>query len=127
MRGRRKARVVAIVESLPQASAAGEQHLSLEVRGRRFGWLLDDHHGDGRLALNCRAEPGTADRLVADNPDRFHVPAYVGHRGWLGLWLDTASVDWSEVHRVIADAYVMTAPKRLLDEVEPPARAPRRR
>jgi hypothetical protein len=123
MRAKRKARVVALVASLPQAAAVGAQHLSLEVRGRRFGWLLDDHHGDGRLALNCRAEAGASERLLATGPERFHIPAYVGHRGWIGLWLDVASVDWPEVHRLLADAYVMTAPKRLLEESESPTRS----
>lgn len=32
-------------------------HLGFTVRGRRFGWLLVDHHGDGRLALVLRAHP----------------------------------------------------------------------
>ena len=46
---RRRRRVISLVESLPEASAvvAGETHLSLEVRGKRFGYFLDDHHGDG--------------------------------------------------------------------------------
>jgi hypothetical protein len=126
-RAKRKARVVALVESFPEASAVGEAHLSLEVRHRRFGWLLDDHHGDGRLALNCRAEPGVSGRLAASGPERFHIPAYLGHRGWVGLWLDVPSIDWAEVHRLLADAYVMTAPRRLLAELDPPTRTSRRR
>lgn len=50
-------RVVALVQSLPDARAVptGDRHLSLEVLGKRFGWFLDDHHGDGRLALNLKA------------------------------------------------------------------------
>jgi hypothetical protein len=117
---KRKARVVELLRSLPEATAVGETHLSLEVRRRRFGWLLDDHHGDGRLALNCRTKPGTAERLVASGPERFHVPAYLGHRGWVGLWLDLASVDWAEVHRLLTDAYIMSAPRRLLSELDSP-------
>src|SRR5262245_7772090 len=117
-RAKRKARVVELLRSLPEATAVGDQHLSLEVHRRRFGWLLDDHHGDGRLALNCRAESGTAERLVASGPERFHIPAYLGHRGWVGLWLDLPSVDWAEVHRLLADAYIMSAPRRLLSELD---------
>jgi hypothetical protein len=119
-RAKRKARVLELLRSLPEATAVGETHLSLEVRRRRFGWLLDDHHGDGRLALNCRSETGTAERLVARGPERFHVPAYLGHRGWVGLWLDLASVDWAEVYRLLADAYIMSAPRRLLSELDSP-------
>jgi hypothetical protein len=93
------------------------KHLSLQVRGSRFGWLLDDHHGDGRLALNCRAERGAADRLAVSGPNWFHVPRYLGHRGWIGVWLDLPSIDWASVYHLIADAYVMTAPKRLLADL----------
>ena len=40
--------VIALVEALPEAEVkeSGGQHLSLEVRGKRFGWYLHDHHGD---------------------------------------------------------------------------------
>jgi hypothetical protein len=116
-RARRKARLVSLVELLPEGQGVGEQHLSLQVRGRRFGWLLDDHHGDGRLALNCRAERGAANRLAVSAPAWFQVPTYLGHRGWIGVWLDLPSIDWASVYRLIADAYVMTAPKRLLADL----------
>jgi hypothetical protein len=63
---RRRRRVISLVESLPEASAvvAGETHLSLEVRGKRFGYFLDDHHGDGRVALNCKTAPGVNETLA---------------------------------------------------------------
>lgn len=77
-------RVVAFIETLPEAAAkeCGGQHLSLEVRGKRFGYYLDDHHGDGRLAINCKAPRGVAQQMAAQFPDRFHIPKYVGRLGW---------------------------------------------
>ena len=120
----RRVRVVAFVESLPEATAsASGKHLSLEVRGKRFGYYLEDHHGDGRVALNCRAEPGGNQTLVDFAPERFHIPAYLGPRGWVGLWLDLPRIDWDEVESLIVDAYRLTAPKRLvaqLDHSDPP-------
>src|SRR5262245_10930351 len=111
--------VIALVEALPEAEAkeCGGQHLSLEVRGKRFGWYLDDHHGDGRLALNCRAPIGESQALVANEPEKFHIPKYVGHRGWLGLWLDLPQLDWAEVEGVLVEAYLMTAPKKLAEQL----------
>jgi hypothetical protein len=106
-------RLEEICEALPEVRTSGDQHVSFEVRGRRFAWLLNDHHGDGRLALVCKAPPGLGGALAVEHPDRFFVPAYVGPRGWLGLRLDTGAVDWDEVERVLVDAYVLTAPKRL--------------
>ena len=43
--------------------------------------LLDDHHGDGRLAIWCAAPDGVQQHLVETEPDRFFRPPYVGHRG----------------------------------------------
>lgn len=108
-------RVTALVKSLPKARAvpAGDGHLSLEVRGKRFGWLLDDHHGDGRLALNLKAPRGANQALAANAPERFHVPKYIGHHGWVGVWLDSPVPDWREVGKLIEAAYQLTAPKRL--------------
>ena len=123
----RRVRIVAFVESLPEATAsASGKHLSLEVRGKRFGYYLEDHHGDGRVALNCRAEPGGNQTLVDFAPERFHIPAYLGPRGWVGLWLDLRAIDWDEVESLIIDAYRLTAPKRLvaqLDHSDPPGLA----
>jgi len=115
----RRARLIAIVEGFPEAdTVATGNHLSLEVRQKRFGWYLDDHHGDGRLAINCKAPRGVAQQLAKHAPDRFHIPNYVRHLGWLGLWLDTPQVDWEEVEAILVGAYRLTAPKKLIAELD---------
>jgi hypothetical protein len=115
----RRDRVIAIVESLPEAGVvAAGNHLSLEVRQKRFGWYLDDHHGDGRLAINCKAPRGVAQQLANHAPDRFHIPKYVSHLGWVGLWLDTPQIDWTEVEAILLGAYRLTAPKKLITELD---------
>jgi phosphoribosylglycinamide formyltransferase-1 len=114
---KRRARLVRLVESLPEGSISGDQHLSLFVRGKRYGYYLDDHHGDGRVALACKAEPGVNRARTEAEPERFHIPAYVGPKGWLGLWLDLPDIDWDEVEEVVLDAYCLTAPKKLVAEV----------
>lgn len=117
--GERRARIVALVESFPEAGVvATGTHLSLEVRQKRFGWYMEDHHGDGRLALNCKAARGVAQQLAQAVPDRFHIPNYVGHLGWVGLWLDTPQVDWTEVEAILVGAYRLTAPKKLIAELD---------
>ena len=77
----------------------------------------DDHHGDGRLAIWCAAPPGVQTLMVDEDPARFFVPAYVGHRGWLGVRLDV-DADPDEVDRIIEDAYRTVAPKRLVAELD---------
>jgi hypothetical protein len=113
----RFAKLVRLVERLPEAKATpvrGQLHRSLVVRRRRFGWLLDNHHGDGRLALNVRAPSGANRLLASTSPDRFYIPRHPGHRGWVGAWLDHDEVDWASVDAILVDAYRMVAPKRLL-------------
>lgn len=65
---------------------------------------------------------GIGDYLEIDRPrplvfERFHVPKYVGHHGWVGLWLDLPDIDWSEIGDLLADAYRMTAPKTLVARI----------
>jgi hypothetical protein len=115
----RRARVVAIVKGLPEAGiVAAGNHLSLEVRQKRFGWYLDDHHGDERLAINCKAPRGVAQQLANHAPDKFHIPKYVSHLGWVGLWLDTPQIDWTEVEAILLGAYRLAAPKKLIAELD---------
>ena len=88
------------------------------MRGKKtFVMFHDDHHGDGRLAIWCAAPPGAQEGLVAAEPDRFFRPAYVGHRGWLGLRLDR-DLDWDEVEAVVEDAYRTVAPKTLVARLD---------
>ena len=84
-----------------------------------FATVWDNHHGDGKLGLICSAPPGVQAELVAEEPDRFYVPAYVGHRGWIGVRLDRA-VDWDEIGHILEDAYLQVAPKRLAALLRPP-------
>ena len=115
---KRRALVVRLVKKLPEATVTKYgTHLSLEVRGKRFAWYLEDHHGDGRLALNCKAPAGANESLARKAPERFHVPKYIGHHGWVGLWLDLPRTDWSEVEAVLTEAYRMTAPKSLVAQL----------
>src|SRR3954471_14697388 len=86
------------------------------VRGRRsFVMVLTNRHGDGRFAIWCAAEQGTQQLLVDADPERFFVPPYVGHRGWLGFRLDR-DLDWDELAGIVEDAYAEVAPPALVAE-----------
>jgi hypothetical protein len=88
------------------------------VRGKKtFVSCMDDHHGDGRLAMWCAAPPGAQATLVDEEPDRFFVPAYVGHRGWLGVRLDR-DPDWDEIAEIVKEAYRQVAPKSLAAQLD---------
>jgi hypothetical protein len=85
------------------------------VRGKRpFVMVLTNHHGDGRFAVWCAAADGMQSMLVASDPERFFVPPYVGHRGWLGVRLDRG-LDWDELEAIVEDAFAEIAPARLVE------------
>jgi hypothetical protein len=82
------------------------------VRGKKTFVTYAEHHHDDRLAFWCAAPPGTQEALVAEDPGRFFRPPYVGHRGWLGVYLDVPA-DWQEIAEIVTDAYRVIAPKSL--------------
>jgi hypothetical protein len=112
-------RVRAICLALPETSERLSHGTpSFYVRGtRQFATFWDDHHGDGRLALWCAAPPGMQAALTADQPERYFVPPYVGHRGWLGVRLDR-DTPWDDVAGALEDAFLERAPKTLVDRLE---------
>jgi hypothetical protein len=86
------------------------------IRGKRaFVMVMTDHHGDGRFALWCAAPDGMQRMLVDSDAERFFVPPYVGHRGWLGVRLDRGFA-WDEIAGIAEDAYASVAPVKLVEE-----------
>lgn len=108
-------RIRKICLSLPETSERPSHGApSFFIRGRAFVMYMDNHHGDGRLALWYAAPPGIQKMLVEDAPKHYFVPPYVGHLGWLGVRLDR-DLGWDEIAGVIEDAYLTVAPKKLIE------------
>jgi predicted DNA-binding protein (MmcQ/YjbR family) len=55
--------------------------------------------------------------LVGADSERFFVPPYVGHKGWVGMRLDR-NPNWDEVAALVRRSYRLIAPKRLAAMVE---------
>ncbi|MFE3188135.1 MmcQ/YjbR family DNA-binding protein [Nocardia sp. NPDC059240] len=81
--------------------------------GKKMFVMFADHHHDERRGFWCAAPAGVQQELVETEPQRFFRPPYVGHRGWLGVYLDVA-VDWDEIGEIVEDAYREVATKKLL-------------
>lgn len=123
---KRKQKLRELVEALPESVITGENHLKFEVRRKSFGYFLNDHHGDGYVAVCCKAAPGVMHELVEADPERYYVPAYLGAKGWIALRIDLAKLDWSEVAELVEEAYCLTAPKKLREQLESIKRKERR-
>ena len=74
-------------------------------RDKRLFATSADHHHDERVAVWLAAPPGARDELVEREPERCFVPPYVGHRGWIGVYLDVDDVDWATLEELIGTAY----------------------
>ena len=82
---------------------------TFRVRDKIFAM---EKRGDGRLSVWCKAPPGSQTVLVGADPERFFVPPYLGHKGWVGMRLDAAP-DWDEVVFLVRRSYRLIAPRRL--------------
>jgi hypothetical protein len=105
--------------ALPEATerlSHGEP--SFFVRDKKQFVMLDNHHhGAEHLAFWCAAPPGAQAGLIAENPDQFFRPPYVGHRGWVGVRIDR-NPDWTEVAEIVHDAFRQIAPKGLAAQLD---------
>jgi predicted DNA-binding protein (MmcQ/YjbR family) len=129
----RLARLMKICLALPEArQEPASRHATFLVRKAVFAYYLNDHHGDGIVSVCCKVLPGDNEALIAAQPAKFYMPAYIGPRGWVGLRLDVSGLDWNEVAELVVGSYQLIAPKRLAqlansDQVRAAAEAVTRR
>lgn len=109
--------LAAICGSFPGAVEIAEGSVGdpvYKVGGKIFAM---QHGVSDRMSVWCKAPSGVQEALVAALPDRIFVPPYVGHNGWIGFWLDR-DPDWDGIADAIDESYRMTAPKRLIRELD---------
>ena len=109
------ARVRRLALSLPEAHevvAWGEP--TFRVKNKLFAMFASaaNHHGGGRNALWCKAAPGIQQLMLANQPDRFFKPPYVGPSGWVGVYLDQET-NWGGLRERLTDGFLSVAPKKL--------------
>lgn len=115
---KRLTRLTAIALALPETQRQiYGSHAQFLVGKKTFAYFLDNHHGDGRVAVTCKVLPGENKALAEAQPERFYLPAYVASRGWVALRLDCGRIAWSEVKDLVLGSYALVAPKRLAQQV----------
>ena len=87
------------------------------MRKKTFAYFLDNHHGDGIVAVTCKVLSGDNKALADSQPGRFYLPAYLASKGWVSLRLDAGKVDWAEVRELLWCSYGLIAPKRLAEQL----------
>jgi predicted DNA-binding protein (MmcQ/YjbR family) len=81
---------------------------SWRVEDRIFAMQKGNFAG-GRPSVWMKAAPGDQAVLLDLDPERVFVPPYVGHRGWVGVHLDSRSVDWELLARLVAQSHALVA------------------
>ena len=100
--------------SLPEATekvAWGDP--TWRVRDRIFAMQKGNYEG-GRPSVWLKADRADQSVLVDLDPDRFFVPGYVGHKGWVGAYLDGNRVDWAMLAKLVEASYRLIAPRTLV-------------
>ena len=111
-------RVIKISLELPETSAERHgTHAAFLVRKKHFAYYLDNHRGDGIVAVTCKVAPGDNQLLAKSQPERFYLPSYLASRGWVALRLDQGEIDWEEVRELLFESYRRIAPKKLAASV----------
>ena len=111
-------RVRRLCLALPEAFEVETwEHPTFRV-GRGRGKMFCIAAEDGS-SVTLKADPAEREAVLAQG-DPFYVPAYVGHKGWVGIRLDDPGIDWEEVAELIATSYCLVAPKRLAGTVTSP-------
>lgn len=115
--------------SLPETTevkAWGEP--TFRVHGRLFAMYAaaGNHHGAGRESVWLACDGTNQLLMIADQPERFFKPPYVGPYGWVGVYLD-ARPNWNLVTSAVRDAYDHIILKMRTKRTRPTGRRPTKR
>ncbi|MHC5062798.1 MAG: MmcQ/YjbR family DNA-binding protein [Planctomycetota bacterium] len=72
-------------------------------------------HYEDRPCITVKSTIPEQQTLVTD--PRFFVPAYVGHKGWVSMWVDR-DLAWELIEDLIMDSYRSVALKRMLKALD---------
>ena len=83
------------------------------IKGKKFAYVSNDHHGDGRVALLVKIS-GVEEQamLIEQDADRYYRPAYFGD-GWVGIRIDLGDTDWEHIGDWLGKSWRAVAPKKL--------------
>lgn len=71
--------------------------------------FVDNHHGDGHVAVWIPAASGVQAALIEEAPGTYFRPPYVGVSGWVGVEL--SKVDDDQLGALIREAFRLVTSK----------------
>jgi formyltetrahydrofolate-dependent phosphoribosylglycinamide formyltransferase len=83
------------------------------VKGKKFAYFTEDHHGDGKIALLVKISGAEEQAMLIElDEKRYYRPAYFGD-GWIGIRLDLGDTDWDAIGEWLRKSWLAVAPKKL--------------
>lgn len=83
------------------------------VKGKKFAYFTEDHHGDGKTALLVKISGAEEQTMLIElDAERYYRPAYFGD-GWIGIRLDLGDTDWDAIGEWLRKSWLSVAPKKL--------------
>ena len=82
------------------------------VAKRVFVMVANNHHSDGHTAIWIPVPIGAQAEMIAEAPEIYFKPPYVGVKGWVGVELPKIADD--ALAGLIRQAWQMTAPRAML-------------
>ncbi len=110
-----KERVRDLAMALPEADEVTSHGMPCFgiVKGKKFAYFTEDHHGDGKTALLVKISGAEEQAMLIElDEDRYYRPAYFGD-GWIGIRLDLGDTDWDAIGEWLRKSWLAVAPKKL--------------
>jgi predicted DNA-binding protein (MmcQ/YjbR family) len=85
-------------------------HTSFRIKDKPFVIIGESDKGIPSLAIKTLK---TTQSFLLNQQDRFFKTPYVGQHGWISLYTNQ-SFDWKEIEGLVKEAYLQTAPKRIV-------------
>ncbi len=111
LRGRVRELALALPES-DEVTSHGMPCFGI-VKGKKFAYFTEDHHGDGKVALLVKISGADEQAaLIEMDGERYYRPPYFGD-GWIGIRLDLGDTDWDAIGEWLRKSWLAIAPKKL--------------
>ncbi len=81
------------------------------VRKKVFVMFSNNHHNDGRIAIWIPVPIGHQPAMIAEAPEIYLKPPYVGVKGWVGVQL--GQINNEILTTLIHQAWKLTAPRAI--------------
>ncbi len=110
-----RGRVRELAMALPEADEVTSHGMPCFgiVKGKKFAYFTEDHHGDGKIALLVKISGGEEQAMLIElDEERYYRPAYFGD-GWVGIRLDLGDTDWDAIGEWLRKSWLSVAPKKL--------------